>query len=143
MNTNLCQLGTGCFGCCGHGFAGKKEISSSIEKNTKEFEKTKDSMEFLKMTDEYIDKNGLCPHIIKKEKIHCPLHPSLNGTDLRKNGCDVNHLCITVKEFEKMAVSRKKAFVNFLIKKNLDFYEYSIKMDNGQILKEFEENNDL
>ena len=43
-----------------------------------------------------------------------------------------------MKKFRKWNDKEKKKFLDFLDFKKLDTYEYSIKMDSGELLKEFE-----
>ena len=76
--------------------------------------------------------------VLIKGKIFCPLHPKKNkGQDLRKNHCDIDFLCPTAKKFQKWSKKRQKEFLDFIKSKKLDVVEYSLKMDDGELLKEF------
>ena len=68
----------------------------------------------------------------------CPLHPSLNkGKDLREGYCEIEHLCKAAYMYNQSDEKQKKKFIQFLKNKNLSWYNYSIKMDNDELLKEF------
>lgn len=141
--TILCQLNGGCMGCCGHDFGSEKQISSAIKQNTEQFQKLnpQKKQDFIKFKERYhnLDLNhGVCRNLIKENGcVQCPLHPARHKEDLRLGHCDVNHLCDTAIEFEKWHKSRQEKFIQFIEEKGLDNIEYSLKMDNGELLKEF------
>lgn len=145
---NLCQLpelGISCWGCCGHSFSSKDDVSRSLKKNTVEYEKSVDKVKWANRS-EYLRKSGICRNLIKKgDEIFCPLHPLRNdGQDLRtkhighsKIDCDMNYLCKTFYEFNVMDEETQKKFILFIKSKNPDWYTFSIKIDDGSYLKDF------
>ena len=141
MEINLCQLGPlSCFGCCGHSYKNIEKIKQDIRFNTLEFEEIKDLEKFRDRASKYnLRGSGVCRNVIEKNgTIFCPLHPSLNnGNDLRDGHCDINHLCEAFKQFMKWDKEKQNKFVDFIIKLNLDNYQYSIFMDSGELLRRF------
>lgn len=142
----LCQLNGGCLGCCGHSFPPKEEIKEAIEKNTQEFQQLnpKAEPELIKFRDRTFPsdlRNNVCRNLIEKNnQLFCPLHPEQNqGKDLRKNHCDINHLCQTAQEFNNWNKEKQKKFLEFIKNKNLDNIDYSIRMDKGGLLEEFKD----
>jgi len=142
----LCQLNGGCMGCCGHDFVSKDKIKQAIQKNTFEFKNAhpRTEQEFLAFRDRRpaMDlRNGVCRNLIEEAGcFFCPLHQARhNGKDLRENHCDTTYLCKTTKEFARWNDEKKKAFVSFIEQKKLDNITYSMKMDKGELLKEFQE----
>ena len=136
----LCQLpGLSCVGCCGRDFGTKKEVADAIRQNTREYLKHKDKKSFMNRS-EYLRDCGICRNVIELPggKLGCPLHPALNGRDLREGHCDVQHLCKAALFFNQWAKNKQRAFLDFVAKKNLDWYDYSVKMDNNELLHEFE-----
>jgi hypothetical protein len=143
----LCQLNGGCMGCCGHDFLSKNKTKEAITKNTKQFysQNIKTKTAYLEFRDRYDItnlKNGVCRNLIEKEGCFlCPLHPSLHkDEDLREGHCDVNYLCKSAHEFSKWDEVKKKRFIDFIKKKELDNLSYSMKMDNNSLIDEFLEN---
>ncbi|MFH1276052.1 MAG: hypothetical protein ABIH82_02995 [Candidatus Woesearchaeota archaeon] len=141
--TILCQLNGGCMGCCGNSFV-KNKIKESVEKNTEEFKQhnPKKVQEFIAFRDRaysYDLRNGVCRNLIEENGLFfCPLHPARVGHDLRVGHCDINHLCNAAKEFEKWHKTKQEKFIKFIEDKKLSNIEYSLKMDNNELLKEFE-----
>ena len=141
--TILCQFNGGCMGCCGHDFGTKEQIKEAIKINTEELDKInpKSKAQFMKFRDRNHPMDlryGVCRNlIIRGEIMFCPLHPSLHGTDLRKGHCDINYLCLTGKEFETWKKEKKDAFLRFVTEKKMDNIDYSILMENGELLIEF------
>jgi len=136
---NLCQFEKfSCFGCCGHDFVSREEIFSALKEQTKLLDSTKIEI-FCSRETPYVGKTGICEHLIFKDgKVFCPCHPLQNdGNDLREPRCQKDHECETLKEFNKMSEDQKQKFLNFLRRKNLDWFNYSIAMDDGSLLKEF------
>jgi hypothetical protein len=138
-------------GCCGHKFRDKLSVAKGIEKNTLEFGKHQQEgrqlHEFMNRTKDLRD-CGVCRNLVydvDTDKIHCPLHPEVhNGADLRidHHYCDILHVCKTAFFFDLWDDERKKAFLNFLrkkkIRKELDWYTYSMRMADDSLLEEFE-----
>ena len=143
----LCQVNGGCMGCCGHDFKSKEKIKEAIRKNTLEFSKAdpKVKAQYMKFRDRARPsdlRDGVCRNLIEKKKqLFCPLHPSLHKEDLRLGHCDTGHLCKTAREFAQWGKRKQERFLDFVESKGLDSLEYSILMDNGSLLKEFQANN--
>tara|TARA_Y100000031_G_scaffold128290_1_gene146536 strand:- start:93 stop:518 length:426 start_codon:yes stop_codon:yes gene_type:complete len=133
----LCQVNGGCMGCCGHDFKSKAKIKEAIKRNTKEFSFFENLQEFRDRAEARDLRFGVCRNLIEKDKLLCPLHPSLNSIDLREGHCDVNHLCNTAREFAEWSSSKQEKFLSFIKSKELDNIEYSLMMDNGKLLEEF------
>jgi len=92
---------------------------------------------------EELKSSGICQQLTyldkAKKKIGCPLHPALNkGRDRRDRCCDKNYLCETALAFNQWPKKQQKGFLNFIDDKKLDNYAYSIGMDTGKLLKQFE-----
>lgn len=139
MMTNLCQLEHfSCFGCCGHDWKNKKEVLEQIMKNTL-FWKESNVEKFVKESERHLSRSGGCKSLVfKEERIICALHPLQNkGKDLRDKNCNINHFCEAFKEFVKWDKKTQKKFVDFLLAKEIDNYEYSMGMDSGEFLDEF------
>ena len=142
---NLCQLtqlNLSCFGCCGHTFKSKKKIEQDLKKNTLEYEYTKDNITFrerAKQSD--LRSSGICKNLILIDNIVvCPLHPELNDMmDLRIAHCDTDHICRTIREFNKWGRKKQQKFIDFLKSKRLDIYSYSKRIDSGALLREFKQ----
>jgi len=131
-------------GCCGHHFHSKPLIREAIELNTLEFlqlnPQTKtELLKFRERAPRMDLRYGVCRNLIKiNNQILCPLHPKQNqGLDLRKNHCDINHLCQTAKEFQDWDSKKQESFLQFIQTKNLLAISYSVQMDNNQLLQEF------
>ncbi len=131
-------------GCCGHDFDSVERIKEAIKLNTLEFElvNENDEQEMLKFrdrSDAYDLRFGVCRNLIEKNgKLFCPLHPALHqGKDLREEHCEIDHLCITAKEFAKWDSGKQGKFICFVKAKKLDPVEFSLQMDNSQLLEEF------
>jgi hypothetical protein len=136
---NLCQFGKfSCFGCCGFDFGSKGEIKKTLLKNT-ELLKKLGIGNFCSRETRYVEGSGVCAHLIfENGKVFCPCHPLQNdGEDLREKRCDKYHECETVIEFKKMSEEDQKKFLEFVRKKNLDWYDYSLAMRKDVLLKEF------
>ncbi len=150
--TDLCQLGEGCFGCCGNSYKSRKEIEEDLLKNQTEFEAIveKGTIEELKefrgrRYHRELRPAGICFNLIriydkdgKNGKMGCPLHPAICGEELREGHCDINHLCLAAKIFPSWDEEKQARFIEFLLEKKLDWYDYSIGMDSGSLLREFE-----
>lgn len=140
---NLCQLpelGLSCMGCCGRDYGSKKDIEKGLVANTLSFLGTDDKVKWGKRYEGTIRQCGICFNLVREEKeIFCPLHPARNnGKDLRDNVCDKGYMCKTFHLFKNEWDDKtRKAFLNFIKKKNLDWYSYSIGMDSDKFLKEF------
>ncbi len=137
---NLCQWGTGCFGCCGHSYKDKESVLEDIRKNMVEYQFREDDYEFM-VRSGFLRVSGVCRNVgLKDEKIICLIHPEVIGTEIRESYCQNHYLCLTMREFMKWDEKKQKLFIEFLEKKKLDWYAYSINMDNDSLLKEFESN---
>ena len=142
LKMKLCQLGNAsCFGCCGRDYKSKRKVKESLDENTWEYKQYKDKKEFANRAI-YLKESGVCANlIIRNEKVICPLHPGLNnGKDYRDPLCEKDYFCETMKWFMKLDKKIQNKFIKFLKNKNPDWYEYSIKIDNGKFMKEFLEN---
>jgi len=141
--TILCQLknlGLSCFGCCGNSYSNKKKLLNDIKKNTLEFENKKNITKFMTRTKELRD-SGICANMIfKNDKFYCPGHKSLHNKDYRNldKDCHRDFLCKTFNFFQHWDKAKQKQFLGLIKEKKLDSYTYSIKMDNGKLLEEFE-----
>ena len=139
--TLLCQYdGKGCFGCCGRDFKSKQDIEKDIKQNTHEFLYHNDMVRFRDRKEKLnLRPSGVCRNIvIMDERVLCPLHPKMNkGEDLREGHCDINYLCKTAKIFNSWNKRRQRKFLRFVKRQKLDWIDYSIKMDNGTLLREF------
>ena len=145
MFSPLCQLNGGCMGCCGHDFISKEKVKEAIHKNTTEFIQIKevDEDSLVKFRDRaYASdlRHGVCRNLIEeKGRFLCPLHPARNhGKDLRIGHCNVNYFCKTAQKFALWNTGKQASFISFIEKKKLDNVAYSIMMDNGNLLQEFE-----
>ncbi len=153
--SNLCQipeLGLSCIGCCGGELAEKERVLEDIKKNTLELSTFSNLKDFInRCPPEQLRDSKICRNITfigfdKKSRnvlIGCPAHPDFSGdtSDDRENHCDVVHLCKITQAFNCWDEKKKRAFFSFLekeVKTGLDWYEYSIKMDNDALLIEFE-----
>jgi len=139
--TNLCQHnGMSCYGCCGHGYKGKEAVLADIKENTVDLSRAKNLIEFKRRYPSWVlGDSGICRNLVQKgKKTFCPLHPAKNkGEDLRKGHCDVNHLCRTFRHFLTWDEEKKNKFIGFILAKNLDNHDYSMGMDSGKLLREF------
>jgi|APSaa5957512622_1039677.scaffolds.fasta_scaffold198754_1 hypothetical protein len=140
----LCQLNGGCMGCCGNNFVSVKKIEEAIRKNTLDFvamsPKEKEEFQcFRNRANSSQLRHGVCMNLIsRKGKNFCPLHPACHdGQDLREGHCDINFLCKSAKEFAKCDSSKQNEFIDFIKSKKLSSIEFSVRMDNGQLWKDF------
>jgi len=132
-------------GCCGHDFISKDKIEEAVHKNTQEFQTSNPQTEsdFLIFRDRRpaMDlRNGVCRNLIEVQgRLLCPLHPTRHkGKDLREGHCEVDYFCKTAKLFPKWDKEKQDRFIAFIEAKKLDNITYSMKMDKGELLKEFE-----
>ncbi len=144
--TLLCQLNNGCMGCCGRDFGAAESVSESIKKNSREFvennpQTEKQLLQFRERRFSGDLRNGVCRNLIEKDgKIICPLHPAVQGgKDLREGHCNIYFLCKTAKVFRIWDKEKQEKFISFVDGKNLDNVAYSLMMDRGELLSEFEE----
>ncbi len=141
----LCQLNGGCMGCCGNTFVSKQAIKQAVHKNSLEYKNAnpKTIEEFKKFRDRRKShdlRSGVCRNLVNDSGcMICPLHPDRHKEDdLRENHCDVNYLCETAHAFDKWDTKKKKKFISFIASKKLDNITYSLEMDGGDLMKEFE-----
>lgn len=127
-------------GCCGHSYKNRKEIEEGIRKNTLNFKHADDKLKWGRKDSEYIRSCGVCHNIIKiGDEVFCPLHPERNsGDDLRDIPCDKEYMCRTFYMFNQWDEKKQKQFILFIKSKKLDWFTYSIGMDNGTFLNQFE-----
>ena len=141
---SLCQLkeiGIGCFGCCGHAWTKEGEVNQDIKKNTLRYKEHKDDLTFLHKEASSIRPSGGCYNLVQLNsgKVGCSLHSCQNnGKDLRDNICDKGYLCKTNHLFQSWGEEKQNKFIRFLNSKKLTPFEYSVGMDRGLLLKEFE-----
>lgn len=140
---NLCNWEKfSCFGCCGYDFASRKEVEKKLNEQTKLW-KSLGTKDFSKREIPYLEEEGICGHqVLVRGKAFCATHPFVEknkGIDYREPRCKKDHLCETFIRFKQWPNVKKKEFLNFLRKKDLDWYEYSLGMDNNSFLNEFEE----
>ncbi len=143
--TLLCQLNGGCMGCCGRDFISKEKIKEAIKENTEEFKAANPLVkaQLMKFRDRAHPQDlrlGVCRNLVELEgKILCPLHPSLHqNVDLRVNHCDIDFMCRTAVIFETWDAEKKKKFIEFIERKKMDNLDFSLMIDKGTLLDEFE-----
>ena len=136
---NLCQFHTGCFGCCGHTFGTKEDVCETIKKNMVEF-RAAQSIDSFATRQSGLRSCGICVNIgVIEGKIGCLVHPLRNkNKDLRIGYCDNAYLCETQYSFLSWPDEKQQAFLRFITDRNPDYHEYSIRIDNGSLLLEFE-----
>ncbi len=136
----LCQFNGGCMGCCGYRIKNVELAEKAIYENTLEFKKYKNLEVFRDRNFKSALRYGVCLNVVRiNGNIFCPLHPKRNnGIDFRKGYCLVNHFCKTAKKFSKWNEKKQNKFLNFIKSKNLDAIEYSLMIDRGILLKEFQ-----
>ncbi|HLD04647.1 MAG TPA: hypothetical protein VJG90_02920 [Candidatus Nanoarchaeia archaeon] len=141
---SLCQLeeiGIGCFGCCGHSWTKEGEVNRDIKKNTIRYKEHEDDLVFLHKEASSIRPSGGCYNLVQLSsgKVGCSLHPCQHsGKDLRDNVCDKDYLCKTNHLFQSWSKEKQDKFIRFLNTKKLTPFEYSMGMDRGLLLKEFD-----
>jgi len=168
MESYPCQLKDlklSCYGCCGDDWTSKADVENDIWLNSKDFkeiysdnEKSVLDLEFFRdrFAKDEVSKSGVCMNLVDfgSRCLACPLHPKVNKivsckktvapiSDLRVGHCDVNYECETVKFWNLMNSVQRSEFIEFLILKDLDNYEYSMKNVSGELIKEFFESKKL
>ena len=164
MQPNPCQipeLNISCFGCCGRDLKAKQEIENYIDLNNEDYHQCFSAGVFLaqefknRHSKDLLRDSGICYNVVwsNKPRNFCPLHPKATEKmqqkgikvqgkpDLRDGHCNPGYKCDTLKAFENWTIKQKKAYINFIRKKldnnELDWYSYSIKTDNNELLEEF------
>jgi hypothetical protein len=150
--SHLCQipeLNLSCIGCCGRIISSKKDVEEALKKNTVEFRSSSDIKKFIwRFEPNKLRQCGICPNLVmddvRKNKIFCPAHPEKNNDiEHREDYCDTLHLCKTAFLFDLWDKETKKRFIALLKqkikKKQLDWYSYSLRMDDDSLLIEFED----
>lgn len=141
--TSLCQFDNkGCFGCCGRDFKAKERVIKDIKKNTDDFYNHNDMIKFRDRKEKLnLRPSGVCRNaILIDDSVLCPLHPNMNdGNDARDGHCDINYLCKTAKIFNSWNKRKQRKFLRFVKRKKMDWFDYSLNVDNGELLKEFYE----
>jgi hypothetical protein len=148
IRSDVCITGhLTCVGCCGKDFTSREEIEKAVQKNTKEFMAIKNKHKFMKRKDnEFLHDCGICRNVIytndDEDDIMCPLHPFFNddntNKDIRKGHCEIEYLCKTAYVYNKYDNQKRKKFQKFILKKDLDWLEFSVGMNNDSFLEEFE-----
>ncbi len=140
---NLCQpegLGLSCFGCCGNSYKSKHKILEGIRKNTKEYlDSGGDLGRFLDKPTS-VRPCGVCRNVVlhAEDQVFCPAHPLVNeGADYRDKVCNKSYNCRTKKIFETWDDDKQLEFIRFIKSLQLDFIDFSLKMDNSELLKAF------
>lgn len=155
----LPHLKLSCYGCCGRDFKSREDIERDIAINTKEFKKIKtpSTLRLLQFRDRLstnpddLTPSGVCSNLVDFGDgcIACPLHnlaknlvpkgkfTQLHRKDLRINHCDVNYECKTFKFWKGLSDDKKRKFVEWVEKQDLDTYTYSMGNISGNILKDF------
>ncbi|MBI2668588.1 hypothetical protein HYX14_01970 [Candidatus Woesearchaeota archaeon] len=142
----LCQLNGGCMGCCGYGFISVEKIKEAVAENTTEFQQANpqaedDFLQFRNRRPAMDLRHGVCRNLIEENGcVLCPLHPARHGKDLRMGHCDTDYFCKTAKTFANWSPEKQQQFVDFIKRKELDNITYSLQMDKGMLLREFERN---
>lgn len=140
--TNLCHIkehGLYCFGCCGDDWLPKDQIEKGVRINTEDLKKHVGPIKEFRNRSWDLTEYGVCPNLVflKDGSIGCHLHPKIHGEDLREGYCENDHLCKAAFMYNSFDDETKEKFVKFLISKKLDTYDYSIRMDNGELIAEF------
>jgi len=58
--------------------------------------------------------------------------------DLRINHCDIDFMCRTAVTFETWDAEKQKRFIDFIAGKKIDNLDFSLGIDKGSLLDEFE-----
>ena len=125
-------------GCCGHDFKSIESVRQAVKKNTLEFKQYRSLKKFRDRAGKWDLRNGVCRNaVMVNNKVFCPLHPKRNRKDLRKGHCDTSYFCETTHQFYRWSTQKQKQFLKFIKDKKLDPIEYSVKIDNSELLKEF------
>ena len=162
----LCQikeLGS-CFGCCGNHFKSEELVMAGIRKNNDFLKKMIEKHEgnwdsvFIDMNTNYygLRKCGVCYSLINlkefpgiekfydifpKESVEsdkifgCPMHPILQGEE--KRICEIDHECKAYSLFKNWDVKKQDSFIEFLKKKKLNVYNFSMGFDDNSFIDEF------
>ncbi len=142
--SELCTFGEYyCFGCCiiDGAVPSRKELEDAFKRNTLAFRQFKSLKSFAERENTgAIRACGVCNNLILNDgKIICPLHPTLAGEDLRKRTfCFKSYLCDTAKQFNEWPEEKQNKFLKFVKSKNPDWYTFSMNIENGSWLKEFQ-----
>jgi hypothetical protein len=129
-----------CFGCCGNSYKSKEKILEGIRKNTQEYlDSGGDLGKFLDKPTS-VRPCGVCRNIVlhSENQVFCPAHPLVNdGVDYRDKVCNKDYNCRTKKEFESWDYEKQLEFIEYIRSLDLDFIDFSMKIDNGELLKAF------
>ena len=142
---SLCQFKQGCFGCCGNNYTSEKDVVNTIWKSTGELKLSSSPKEFRdRFPKELVSSSGLCKNFVKFEdgNFGCGIHPARVGLpDLRIGHCDHDYLCQTMRTYLSWDDNQKQKFLDWLEKNNLSLYDYSLGMDEGTLLTQFQNEN--
>ncbi len=142
---NIPSLGLSCFGCCGHHFADKESMHQFFDENKETFEhfkKTGRSAKEFMNREQLLDPCGGCYSLMReqdsqgRDQYYCGVHPFRIGEEVREKYCDHDYLCKTAAHVQKMTLSEKKLFYEFLAEQKFDSYEYSIINEQETVLLE-------
>ena len=142
--SELCVFGNYyCFGCCiiDDAVPVRKDLEEAFRKNTLTFKQFKDIASFAARENcGAVRACGVCNNLVHKDgKIVCPLHPQIAGEDLRdRTFCYKSYLCDTAERFNDWPEKKQKAFLEFIKSKKPDWYTFSMNIENGAWLKEFQ-----
>ncbi|NHI91779.1 MAG: hypothetical protein EAX96_04690 [Candidatus Lokiarchaeota archaeon] len=135
----LCQFEGGCMGCCKHRYKNRNKILEALEKNTFDLKISKTIEQFRDRAPRFQLRFGICMNAVMiNEHVFCPLHAECNqGIDYREGYCSLDYFCGTAREFLNWNNQDRQKFLDFIKFKKLNPIEYSIKMYNGILLREF------
>lgn len=139
----LCQLNGGCMGCCGRRMRSPEKIQQAIQQSTRELQERnpQSKADFIHFRERYHVDNlhhGVCRNLVEEKGcLVCPLHPARHKEDLRIGHCDADYLCPTAMESNTWHKKKQDDFIQFIAAKGLNNIEYSLKMQKGELLKEF------
>jgi len=140
MKVNLCQYKKfSCYGCCGHTWTTKGDITRQVKENTRVY-KLISREQFCDRGEKTLAPCGGCKSLVEKEgRILCGLHPMQNdGKEYRDRVCEKDFLCETFKAFKTWSKQKQLRFLNFIEKKDPTHYAYSMGVDSGRFMAEFE-----
>ena len=135
-----------CMGCCGRDYTSREDVLLAIDKNTREFKACQDLQEFRdRPHSRYLRDCGVCRNVIfsddDKTRVICPIHPKVANTsaDLREGHCEVEYLCKAAFLFDLWDEKKQEAFISSLKKKDLDWWTFSMGMDDDSFVDGFED----
>jgi hypothetical protein len=134
--SDACTIAGICVGCCGHTWTSRDAVLEALRKNTLEYSIAKSDAEFLYRAAVGDLRSGVCRNLVLcDDEPLCPLHPGFKGDDIRN--CNILHLCRTAYMFNTWDEDKKERFTCFVRSKGMDWFERSVRMDDGSLLDEF------